>query len=67
MISTIGSQRPNPCNGCELRYPACADYCRLPEKLAWNEEQEKINRNRRNYMNHHSPIWKHGERDPRKG
>lgn len=67
MTDTISSQRFNPCNGCAFRVPGCADHCKIPEKLAWNEEQEKIRRNRKRYMNSHTPIWKHGDRDPRKG
>jgi hypothetical protein len=67
MTETISSQRPNPCNGCEFRYPACSATCTNPEKLKWEEEQEKIRRNRKDYMNNHTPIWKHGDRDSRKG
>ena len=67
MTETISSNRPNPCKGCPDRYTACADHCKKPEKLAWEAEQEKIRRNRRDYMNNHTPIWKHGDRDSRKG
>lgn len=42
----IRSGRNNPCRGCPDRYPGCSDHCTKPEKLAWNEEQETIRRNR---------------------
>lgn len=63
-MDTIRSRRPNPCKGCPDRYPACSARCRKPEKLAWEEEQKKIREARKRYE---CPIWKHGDRDSRKG
>ena len=64
MFDPIRSGRPNPCNGCEFRYPACSARCTRPEKLDYDEEQRIIRENRKKYQ---CPIWKHGDRDPRKG
>ncbi|MBO5953463.1 MAG: hypothetical protein J6Q53_05025 [Oscillospiraceae bacterium] len=57
------NERYNPCKGCPDRYLACSDHCKKPERLAWLEEQEIIRQNRKKYS---CPIWKHGDRDPRK-
>lgn len=66
MTETLRSNRPNPCQGCSDRYRACRDHCKKPEYLKWKAEQETIRKNRRNYMSNSTPIWKHGDRDPRK-
>ena len=63
MTETLSSRRPNPCKDCPLRYPGCADHCKQPGKLAWEEEQETIRRNRKKYE---CPIWTHGDRDSRR-
>ena len=59
----FNNERYNPCKDCPDRYPACSDYCKKPEHLAWRVEQEKIRENQKKYQ---YPIWKHGERDSRK-
>ena len=64
MTGTMPSNRPNPCKGCPDRYPACSARCEKPEYKAWQEEQAKIRKHRKQYI---SPIWKHGDRDPRRG
>ena len=63
MTETIQSNRYNPCKGCPDRYPACSDHCEKPKYKEWKEEQARIRENRKRY---NSPIWKHGDRDPRK-
>ena len=63
MTETLSSSRYNPCKGCPDRVPACSDHCKKPEFLAWKEEQEKIRQNRNAY---NTPIWTHGDRDPRR-
>lgn len=61
MTETLRRQRPNPCNGCPDRYPACSDHCTKPAYLAYREEQEKIRQARKAY---YSGIWTNGETDP---
>ena len=63
MTETICNHRYTPCKGCPDRYPACCDHCQKPEYLAWKEEQATIKRNRDKYQ---TPIWTHGDRDPRR-
>ena len=63
MTQTIWNQRYNPCKGCKDRYRACQDTCKKPERLAWLEEQKKINENRRNYR---APAWVRPESRVRK-
>ena len=58
MITTIGSQRHNPCKGCSDRYPACSDHCQKPDFLKWKEEKALIRKNREAY---YPPIWGHQE------
>ena len=61
MSDTLRSQRPNPCNGCPDRYPACSDHCTKPAFLAYRAEQDKIRKARKAYQN---PAWLTGEQDP---
>lgn len=63
MTETLSSNRYNPCKGCPDRYPACSAKCKKPEFLEWQAEQEKIRQNRNKY---NTPIWTHGDRDPRR-
>ena len=63
MTETLSNTRYNPCKGCPDRYPACSAKCKKPEFLEWQAEQEKIRQNRKRY---NSPIWQHGDRDPRR-
>ncbi len=63
MTGTIISERYNPCKECPYRYPGCWGSCKKPAYLEWKAEQETIRKNRKNYC---CPIWKHGDRDPRK-
>lgn len=63
MTETIQSDRYNPCKGCPDRYPACSAHCEKPKYKEWKEEQARIRENRKNY---NCPIWKHGDRDPRR-
>ena len=53
----------SPCKDCHDRYPACSGHCEKPEYLEWKAEQEIIRQNRKKYK---PPIWKHGDRDPRR-
>lgn len=57
------NSRLKPCMGCPGRYPACSDHCQKQELLEWKVEQEIIRQNRKRYK---PPIWKHGDRDPRR-
>jgi len=63
MTETLSSARYNPCKGCPDRQPACSAHCEKPEFLEWQAEQEKIRQNRKRY---NTPIWQHGDRDPRR-
>lgn len=63
MTETLSSARYNPCKGCPDRYRACSDHCKKPEYLKWKKEQETIRQNRKKY---NTPIWTHGDRDPRR-
>lgn len=63
MSGTVSNNRPNPCKGCNDRYPGCQDHCRKPEHQAWMAEQEKIRENRRNYK---GSVWSRKESYVRK-
>lgn len=63
MTETLSSARYNPCKGCPDRYPGCSGKCKKPEFLEWKQEQEKIRQNRKRY---NTPIWQHGDREPRR-
>lgn len=52
-----------PCKDCPDRYLACSDRCKKPEYLEWKQKQATIRENRKNYQ---TPVWKHGDRDPRR-
>ena len=60
MNEELRDGRPNPCNGCEDRYPACSGHCEKPAFISWKAEQELIRKNRSKYI---CPIWKHAGRD----
>ena len=49
MIMTVGNSRPNPCNGCLDRYPACSAHCEKEAYKAYRAELETIKRNRQAY------------------
>lgn len=66
MTETIFGERYNPCKGCPDRDPGCWGSCTKEPYLKWKAEQELIRQNRKNYMSNSTPIWKHGDRDPRK-
>ena len=63
MIESIRNKSDNPCKGCLDRYPGCSDNCKKPALLSWRAEQERIKKNRQKYT---TPIWTHGDRDPRR-
>lgn len=53
MMNTTRSSRNIPCKDCPDRYPACSDYCKKREFIAWKEEQAKIREAKRR----ESEIW----------
>lgn len=57
------SGRNDPCNGCPDKVPACSDHCQKPDYLAFRERLDTIRKNRQKYI---CPVWKHGDRDPRR-
>lgn len=63
MNGPLQNGRYNPCKDCQSRYPGCSAKCKKPKFLEWQAEQEKIRQNRKRY---NSPIWMHGDRDPRR-
>ena len=67
MITTITSERKNPCKGCPDRYTACSDHCKKDAFLKWKAEQDLIRKNRKAYS---QSIWSNEEpyekRDPLK-
>ena len=67
MITTITSERKNPCKGCPDRYTACSDHCKKDAFLKWKAEQDLIRKNRRAY---NDSVWSRSEpyekRDPLK-
>lgn len=58
MITTVTSERSNPCKGCPDRQLACSDHCKKSAFLKWKAEQNLIRKNRRAY---NDSVWSRPE------